>query len=203
MVRRIRATNRHKPLLALAVLAVVYAAVNALLLQNLLAPLSPQDQTAMHRVSQNTNPASAFIILPLSVGTGSTDGLFWTDRASEWFPALAERHSAATVQGQEWVGDFDRAIQNYGALEKCEEKDVSCLETWSVSTGRPFDYVYFPWSGVNGADSCCHALRESLASNPHFIGCTMTAVPPSSLAHRAATAANFSIAPATDVRLWV
>jgi hypothetical protein len=66
------------------------------------------------------------------------------DTVSEWFPALAERRSAATVFGTEWLvsADFASEIEQNRLLQNCAASGASCIEDWIRGYGGRIDYVY-------------------------------------------------------------
>jgi len=132
-----------------------------------LEPLSTGEQQAMQWAAQNTEPESCFLVL---------SGDMWSrDRSAEWFPALAERTSVATVQGSEWIGsgEFDRRRRAADEARKCVVENAACLESWIAETGAEVTDVYVakrqPLRGSDygavGAvtlDDCCLSLRASL-----------------------------------------
>ena len=92
---------------------------------------------AMQWVRENTPAGARFLVL-----TSHSDP--FSDPSAEWFPALAERTSSNTIQGQEWtLGQnfmpFLTALQD---LPMCLTADPACLETWAADHGAKFDYVY-------------------------------------------------------------
>jgi len=98
--------------------------------------LRKEERDAFAWVSNNTLPGSTFIIL-----TGDQP---FTDPTSEWFPALTNRISINTVQGNEWNSSVN--FYDFFALSKevqsCYYLDIKCLEHWSVENGISFDYIY-------------------------------------------------------------
>jgi hypothetical protein len=133
----------------------------------LLTGMKSDERDAMHWVATNTDPGSRFAIV-------SADG--WSvDRTSEWFPALAARKSVATVQGSEWItgaGSFARQQEDFLSLQKCANLAPDCLDAWSASTGKSFDYVYItkipPRIVKQAKDPCCGALRAALREDPRY-----------------------------------
>lgn len=99
------------------------------------ATLSGSQIRAMDWVRNHTSPDAVFLII-----TGKQPLL---DPASDWFPALSGRISAATVFGYEWInnGHFHQRIENYNNLQACAARDADCLESWSAETGIEFTYV--------------------------------------------------------------
>ncbi|HEY6073970.1 MAG TPA: glycosyltransferase family 39 protein [Anaerolineales bacterium] len=96
----------------------------------------PPDLEAFQWVRENTQPGDQFALL-----TGENP---LRDASSEWFPALTERKSLATVFGYEWVQDgrFGQRIQEYKDLQACRSGDETCLNAWSEAAGQTIDYVY-------------------------------------------------------------
>jgi hypothetical protein len=98
--------------------------------------LTNVDQNAFNWIKLNTSGESRFLVL-------SGDSPF-TDPVSEWFPALTERTSIATVQGQEWAssGSFDKMITEEVNVQKCMYLTYSCIESWAEKNHKVFDYIY-------------------------------------------------------------
>ena len=65
------------------------------------------------------------------------------DPLSEWFPALTERKSLATVFGHEWVpgGNFQTKVSGYEKLQDCSQQTATCLYDWTDEKNVGFDYV--------------------------------------------------------------
>ena len=93
------------------------------------------DLDAIAWVKANTDEDSSFLIL-----TGLRP---FRDPVSEWFPALSQRSSIATVQGYEWKSDinFDEVLLNSNALQKCLFQDLECIASWLKQTNSNYDYV--------------------------------------------------------------
>jgi hypothetical protein len=110
------------------------------------ATLYPPDREAMQWVSDNTPPASRFLVL---TGTTSVS----CDSVMEWFPALTKRQSVYTVQGTEWTEgpNFNNYVKSTYPVQKClSDSDVSCLDT-AIDRSK-YDYVYV--SKVLRVDNC-------------------------------------------------
>lgn len=122
--------------------------------QDLLSALSPTERQAMQWVDVNTPSSSRFLVL--------TGELWWTDKRSEWFPVLANRVSVATVQGHEWLSDYDSQQSSYAAIQSCASRDGSCIDQWAKSYGASFDYIYAAKNGYTWA------AIESLRTDPHY-----------------------------------
>ncbi len=98
--------------------------------------LAPPDLQALAWTKENTAPDSRFIIL--------TQGNPLNDSTSEWFPALTDRTSVATIFGREWVNDgrFSARSTAYKDLQKCFTQDDMCIDQWAEKNDLDFDYVY-------------------------------------------------------------
>ena len=99
--------------------------------------LSPKEREAMAWVGTRTPPGSSFLVLSRAISWAE-------DPASEWFPVLANRNSAATPQGLEWVPgrEFLRRDHLYKRLKDCFGRDVACVEETAQRGGAAFAYVY-------------------------------------------------------------
>ena len=136
--------------------------------ESTLGALSREERAAMAWVARATPPESRFLVV-----TGDAWAL---DASSEWFPALAERTSVATVQGNEWFARFPQAIERYQAAQACAAEGTDCLRRWSEETGIEFDYVYVVEReaarharlGSTSGD-CCAALRTALSHDPGYV----------------------------------
>ena len=106
-----------------------------------LRPLPPGERAAMEWVATNTPPNEKFLVLAGS-GVGGSAG--WAqDCSAEWFPALAQRVSVATVQGSEWLpGRFYTLHANAEQLQSCAYSDEACLARWAVRENVSYDAVY-------------------------------------------------------------
>jgi hypothetical protein len=124
-----------------------------------LTTLAPADRAAMRWVSLHTDAADRVLVL--------TSVPWEIDKVSEWFPALAERVSVATVQGTEWLphGEFERAIRRQRRLTACADAEASCLDSLLMDPTLRFTEVYVP----NGTTvRCCRPLLASLLGNPRY-----------------------------------
>lgn len=104
--------------------------------------LKPTDLDAMAWIQVNT-PEDAFF-LPLT-GNPSPE----IDPFIEWFPALAERRSQATIQGLEWTlaEEFFLRYTDLANLQTCTTAD--CVIDWSERTGLGYQYVVVREAGVS------------------------------------------------------
>lgn len=112
--------------------------------------LTQQDLDAFAWVKANTPEDSTFILL--------TQGLPLNDSTSEWFPVLAERRSAATIFGYEWVndGEFSRRITDYKNLQICATQGLICLENENLN------YVYIQEKKTTLAEQLKHSPEYQL-----------------------------------------
>jgi len=158
------------PALGLGVLGVILlveAAAASLAAFNPSAPLhalSRERREAMAWVEGNLDDTSRFAVI--------THSSWAVDPDSEWFPALARRASAATVQGSEWLGReaFRAQLAAHGHLQDCVDvATADCVLGWLADW--PADYVFIPKGplhGPNSAPDCCDALRADLRADPSF-----------------------------------
>jgi hypothetical protein len=118
--------------------------------------LPREERDAMRWVSGNTPETSTFLVLRSS-------NWFGEDPTSEWFPALAQRVSLATVQGYEWLPNlqFHGRQKPFNALQACAGHDASCLARWMAQTGIAASHVYL-------STGCCKPLEQSLRSSPDY-----------------------------------
>ncbi len=113
--------------------------------------LSVSDRAALDWVNQNIPTGSRFVII-----TGETEA--FADAVSEWFPALTESISIATIQGYEWLPDFKDKMDGYYALQTCFNRNYECLE----EQGADFDYVLVSQNGLaEGANLLANSLKEA------------------------------------------
>jgi hypothetical protein len=127
--------------------------------------LAPDNLAAMAWVRANVPSGSAFVIV-----SGSN---WWNDATSEWFPALTDQRSVATLQGYEWLGlsAWQRQSKSAAALQKCAGAGLQCIEAWSATYRAPLNYLYLPKGRLLGPLSpsdCCTTLRIELAQDPGY-----------------------------------
>ncbi|MDD2920904.1 MAG: glycosyltransferase family 39 protein [Anaerolineales bacterium] len=98
--------------------------------------LTQSDRAAMKWIADNVPPQSRFAVV-----TGGD--LAFSDALSEWFPALTQNISVATIQGFEWLNDkpFTKRMDEYNALQACARQDRACIERWAAQTRAAFAYV--------------------------------------------------------------
>jgi hypothetical protein len=125
--------------------------------------LSTADRQAMEWVSQQTPSTDTFLVL--------TRGWTWEDdHVSEWFPVLAGRQSALTVQAREWLPDnlFVRTqcLYNQARQLGAVQAGVDRLDQWATNRGVVFSDVYISRSVVGPLD--WGALVESARSSTTY-----------------------------------
>jgi hypothetical protein len=95
------------------------------------------------------------------------------DEISEWFPAVAQRQSVATVQGSEWLGAegyIDQA-HRHRAVRLCTSSTDRCMAEWAESQGVADAWLFIPKGRINGPlspDDCCPALRELVRDSLYY-----------------------------------
>lgn len=129
------------------------------------------DETSrLQRVSDDQAAAMLWVRDEVEVGTqfvvASVVG-WGGDEISEWFPAVAERPSIATVQGSEWLGrEGFRAQRNrHREVLRCTPQIDRCMAEWLASEGLADAWIFVPKGKVNGPlspEDCCPALRQTV-----------------------------------------
>ncbi len=98
--------------------------------------LSEDDRSAFLWVKSNTPNQSKFLVL-----TGKPP---LTDQISEWFPALTERASLATIQGYEWLPGktFESIMEESQIFQNCYFQDYACIQNWAERNNKTYNYIY-------------------------------------------------------------
>ncbi|MBI5952972.1 MAG: glycosyltransferase family 39 protein [Chloroflexi bacterium] len=132
----------NRQLLSMSLLGILFylvieCFVHAYVIRNATLPPASHEMTSW--VRDNTPADSRFLIL-----TGRPDAM--TDPLQEWFPALAGRHSATTLQGLEWTlgGKFYSRWDELSALQSC--RDMACVDDMTTHLGIEYDYVILDMS---------------------------------------------------------
>lgn len=126
--------------------------------------LDTEQQLALLWAGENSPDEAVFAVV--------TNGTFWEDDAvSEWFPALTDRRSAATVQGYEWLGNVAWHGQRraYEELQACARDVLPCVVAWADRYEQPVTHVFMPKGylhGPIGDFDCCAATRHSVELVP-------------------------------------
>jgi len=98
--------------------------------------LSSEERESFQWIEQKTSPESQFLVL--------TSAQAMLDPVSEWFPAITERVSLATVFGFEWLSDrrFGQRIEEYQKLQLCLDEGDECLDNWAENNSVEYTHVY-------------------------------------------------------------
>jgi uncharacterized protein with PQ loop repeat len=127
-----------------------------------LHPVSKEVRKAMSWVTSNTPEDSRFIVI-----TSMAD--VWRDKVSEWFPALADRPSIATVQGYEWIpGQFFLQWSRYLALQDCARQSAECIEAWAKDFDMPFSHIFLAKGDDLETVLATKILSQSLLSSTNY-----------------------------------
>jgi hypothetical protein len=160
---------RQHPMGAAAVVAILTGLVLAndysgLRTSTPLHGLDSHQQSALVWAEENAPDEAVFAVV--------TGGTFWEDDAvSEWFPAVTDKRSAATVQGYEWLGleAWQRQQAAYEDLQVCATDVLPCVVAWADQYGEPVTHVFLPKGylhGPLGVADCCPAPRHSVELVP-------------------------------------
>ena len=129
----------------------------------LLRWISPDQRIAMQWVAANTPEDATFVVVEPDVwGT-----------VGEWFPALANRRSANTLQGAEWLGRD--AFEHRGAVARditgCLADGADCLLAALGIDGLDAAIILIPKGSLHaGAPvDCCAAVRQGLAAYSGYV----------------------------------
>lgn len=97
----------------------------------------PEELMALDWIAEATPSDSRFIVL-----TGASSPA--NDPISEWFPALTDRASLATVQGREWTSQktMTSAWIDYVSLQNCLSAGPNCVVEWAVRNHVDFSHIY-------------------------------------------------------------
>ena len=133
--------------------------------RNVLISLSRDTRDAMEWASGNTGPADSFLVI--------TGRAWYHDYAGEWFPAITDRVSVATIQGKEWLGGFGKQVDAHNDLQACIDEDASCIDRWEHWAKTGFTYIYVsrespPELRGRGWEQCCGPLRDSLFASDDY-----------------------------------
>jgi hypothetical protein len=127
--------------------------------------VSPDQVEAMVWVADNSDAETRFIV--------ATTVVWGFDEISEWFPAVANRQSVATVQGSEWLGadGFATQRQRHARVLACTRATARCMTAWAADAGFDDASLFIPKGQVNGPLSpgdCCMALRETVQESAFY-----------------------------------
>jgi hypothetical protein len=119
--------------------------------------LSTEEFEAINWVKSNTDLTDHFLIL-------DEQGNPLLSPFTEWFPALTDRRSIATLQGTEWlIGDqhYNKQFPIISSLHQCLYKDVNCLYDLRDKTTDSYNFII-----VSSRNQI--PLLNSLENNPDF-----------------------------------
>ena len=126
--------------------------------------LDAEERKAIEWAKTNTDADGNFLIL-------DEQGNPLLSPLTEWFPALAERRSIATIQGTEWLPEKRHYNELYATItdiHQCLYQDVDCL--YKFQDRLPNDYEYIMLSSNQQAGNKSKLpLLVSLNENPDFI----------------------------------
>jgi hypothetical protein len=97
--------------------------------------LSSNEQQAMMWVKENSAYDDKFLVLGSQINPAHSS-------LTEWFPALTDRRSITTVQGQEWVGNYHNAIDIFALYQQCLSEDLDCIREIDKKTGVKEDCIF-------------------------------------------------------------
>jgi hypothetical protein len=103
-----------------------------------LKSLNRENRTALAWVQANTESDSQFLVIDFPAG-------WHLDLVGEWFPALTERKSLLTGQGQEWLPDNQQLITvtALNDVNNCRWAGLTCLEQVAQENHFTYQYLYF------------------------------------------------------------
>jgi Dolichyl-phosphate-mannose-protein mannosyltransferase len=134
-----------------------------------LAAVSNEQRESMQWVEAHTPAEAVFLVMPTSDGWA-------TDAVTEWFPVLAGRRNATTVQGSEWLGasSFEGAQQAFIDVRDCQSQGVECLEDWLANyRGAYFSHIFLPSTAADyygdASARCCPDLYASLRGDGRYV----------------------------------
>jgi hypothetical protein len=131
--------------------------------------LLPEERDAMRWVAANTPAESRFLVIS---GRNA-----WLDAPSEWFPALAQRPSVATVQGFEWMGRdaYTRRVRAHRELRRCADGNLDCISGWEARYASGYTHIFIAVDDPAGAQAgtrpdrdCCATLRAALLRSSSY-----------------------------------
>jgi hypothetical protein len=115
----------------------VFCIINAFILSNVISThyLSSDEQKAMLWVKENSGYDDKFLVL------GSQENPIHSS-LTEWFPALADRLSITTVQGQEWFGKYLHAMDTFALYQQCLMGDFQCVKDVNQKSGLQENCIF-------------------------------------------------------------
>lgn len=125
--------------------------------------LGAEERKAVEWAKANTKANENFLIL-------DEQGNPLLSPLTEWFPALAERRSIATIQGTEWLRGkmhYNELYETITNIHQCLYQDVDCLRKFQG--GLPGEYEYIMLSAKQSENKSQLPLVVSLSENSDFI----------------------------------
>lgn len=119
--------------------------------------LQASDVDTFYWIRENLPTAASFAVV-------TAESTAFRDPWSEWFPALTDRKSLATIFGYEWVDDgmFEERILGYESLQACAWKDAGCLSEWENKNNLDFTHLYLQ------VEDATFPLQVSLSDSPDY-----------------------------------
>ena len=97
--------------------------------------LSIEERQAIIWVKVNSGHDDKFLVLGSQVNPIHSSLI-------EWFPALADRQSITTVQGQEWFNKYHSAIDIFSQYQQCLEEDILCIQEINKKSGLQENCIF-------------------------------------------------------------
>jgi len=140
----------------------VFCISNCYLLSNITSTyfLSKDEQQAMQWVKDNSEYDENFLVL------GAQSNPIHSSLV-EWFPALAERQSITTPQGQEWFGKFNYAIDTFTLYQQCLDDDLQCIWDADNKSGLKEDCIFISFENMSQKPEK-NSLYLSLLHTPQY-----------------------------------
>lgn len=130
-----------------------------------LTSLKKPEIQAMEWVKENTDPDSQFVVINSSES--------WIiDRNSEWFPALAQRKSIATVQGKEWFPnlEYQKNKKLHDELHNCILSTKNCPDLWVNSDQKVMKYFFMSKTiCYQNTDGCQQRLELLFGNSSRYV----------------------------------
>jgi hypothetical protein len=117
--------------------------------------LSAEERTASEWARSNTSADSRFLILDVYDNPVHSP-------LPEWFPALSERRSVATIQGTEWLAGEKNWVNYFDAISgvhSCLYQTVECV--YKIQDKLPDDYDYIVLSIKDDHNPLLESLNTS------------------------------------------
>jgi len=125
--------------------------------------LGAEERKAIEWAKTNTGVDEKFLIL-------DEQGNPLLSPLTEWFPALAQRRSIATIQGTEWLPEERHYNKLYTAItdiHQCLYQDVECLREFQDELPDDYDYIMLSAKQQNRKNIL--PLFISLSQNSKFM----------------------------------